>query len=233
MNILGVIPARGGSKSIPRKNLKPLGGVPLVVHVLRTAQESQAIDRLVVSTEDAEIAGVCRNAGAEIVERPAELAADETPTLPVLQHAVRCITERGFKPDAVMTLQATYPFITTATIGKMVEALRKSDADSATSVRPIPWLCHPFNARTINPDGTISFAFPEEKTRMPNRQSAPPFYAFGNVVISRTATLMEGGSIFGARSIPVVIGPEEAHDIDDPLDLEIAEFLFGRLARKS
>ena len=228
MSVLCVCPVRGGSKSIPKKNLASLGGVPLVVRVLRAAKAATLVDRLVVSTEDDEIAGVCRGEGVEIIDRPAELAQDSTGSLPVIQHAVRTVEQDGFRPDYIVTLQATYPFITTANIDSLIEAIQGSEVDSATTLFPAPYRYHPFNARHMNEDGTASFTFAEEKLKFPNRQAAPEFYFFGNLLISTYKTLMEDGALYGKRTAPVVVTALESFDIDDQEDLDMAEFLMSR-----
>ncbi len=228
MSVLCVCPVRGGSKSIPKKNLVPLGGIPLVVRVLRAAKGATLVDRLVVSTEDDEIAGVCRGEGIEIVDRPTELARDCTGSLPVIQHAVRAVEQGDFRPDYIMTLQATYPFITATNIDALVEAIQGSDVDSATTLFPAPYRFHPFNARHMNPDGTASFTFAEEKLKFPNRQAAPEFYFFGNLFISTYKTLMEDGALYGERTAPVIVTALESFDIDDQEDLEMAQFLMNR-----
>ena len=112
MKILGIIPARGGSKSVPRKNIKDLGGKPLIAWTIEAAKASGVFDRLILTTDDEEIAEVGKKWGAEVAfMRPAELAQDTTPTLPVLQHAVKWLEDNdGSKPDAGMILQPTTPF---------------------------------------------------------------------------------------------------------------------------
>lgn len=228
MSVLCVCPVRGGSKNIPKKNLAPLAGVPLVVHALRAAKGASLIDSLVVSTDDDEIADVCRGEGVEIIERPPELATDSAPTLPVIQHAVWIMEKHGFRPDYIMTLQATYPFVTTENIEALIRAIESHDTDSATTLFPAPYRYHPFNARHMNPDGTASFAFAEEKLKFPNRQAAPEFYFFGNLLISTYKTLMEDRVLYGDRTTPVIVTALESFDIDDRDDLEMAEFLMTR-----
>lgn len=232
MNVLGVVPARGGSKRIPRKNVHPLGGTPLIYYCLRSAVQSGALDRLVVSTEDKEIAKCARDFGVAVVERPGELAQDETPTLPVIQHAIAELDRAGFRADIIMTIQPPYPFIVPDTFVRAVQAFRDHpDIDSVTSVTKASFRYHPYNARKTNADGTLSFLFPEEKMKCPNSQSAPRVYYFGNLYASRRKTVLERGSLYGDRSFPVEVEAIEGFDIDDHLDLELAEWLLSKRLR--
>lgn len=130
MNIVGIIPARGGSKGIPRKNIKMLAGKPLVAHTIEAGLNSKYIDKVIVSTEDKEIAEVSASFGAEIFERPLELAQDETKTAPVLLNVVDKLEEQGYKPDVVVLLQPTCPLRTAADTDAVIEKLINSDNDS-------------------------------------------------------------------------------------------------------
>ena len=130
MNILGIIPVRGGSKRTPGKNIKPLAGKPLVGYTIEAAQKSQFISRIVVSTEDPHIAEVARKFDAEVVERPMELAQDTTKTAPVLLHVVEELEKQGYTPDIVVLLQATCPLRDEKIIDGAVSKLINSDKDS-------------------------------------------------------------------------------------------------------
>jgi CMP-N,N'-diacetyllegionaminic acid synthase len=229
MNILGVVPARGGSKRIPNKNLRPLGGIPLLSHCLRTAQQCALIDRLVVSTDSEAIAAAAAGDGVETIERPPALAEDNTPTLPVIQHAVEELAKSGFLADIILTIQPTYPFLRLETLERSIRVFEtQQDIDSVTTVCRAPFQFHPYNARKVNQDGTLSFMFLEEKKRCPNSQSAPLVYYFGNLYSSKYETIFHKGSLYGERSYPVEISPIESLDIDDQLDMEMAEWLYGR-----
>src|SRR3989338_7151887 len=132
MRILGIIPARGGSKSVPRKNIKELGGKPLIGWTIDAAKASGVLDRIILTTDDNEIAGVGKQSGVEVpFMRPKELAEDKTPTLPVLQHAVEWLKEHErYYPDAVMLLQPTAPFRQAEHIEDAVTLFEQSGADS-------------------------------------------------------------------------------------------------------
>lgn len=229
MNVLGVVPARGGSKRVPRKNILTLGGMPLIHHCLRAATQSGTIHRLVVSTEDLEIADRARDIGVEVLERPTELAQDDTPTLPVIEHAIAELDRKGFIADVILTIQPPYPFIVPDTFVRAVQALRDHpDIDSVTSVTKASFRYHPYNARRILADGTLSFMFPKEKEKCPNSQSAPPVFYFGNLYASRRTTILKKESLAGDRSYPVEVEAIEAFDIDDMFDVELAEWMMSR-----
>jgi len=130
MKIVGIIPARGGSKGIPRKNIKLLAGKPLVAYSIEAAVKSKYIERVIVSTEDKEIAEVSKSFGAEIIERPSELAKDETKTAPVLVQVVEELKKTGYTPDIVVLLQPTSPLRDEKIIDAALEQLINSDKDS-------------------------------------------------------------------------------------------------------
>lgn len=233
MKVLGIVPARGGSKRIPNKNLYPLGGIPLICHCLRAAKKCSLIDRLVVSTEDEAIAEVAKKEGVEVIKRPVELAQDNTPTLPVIKHVITELDNASFYADIILTVQPTYPFITVGNIEKAINAFSENgDFDSATTVTKAPFKYHPYNARKINEDGTISFMFPEEKKKCHNSQSAPPVYFFGNLYASKRATIFEKDSLYGDKSFPIEVDNIEGFDIDDMFDMEMAEWLMTRRDNK-
>jgi CMP-N,N'-diacetyllegionaminic acid synthase len=226
MNVLGIVPARGGSKRVPKKNILSLGGIPLICHCLRAAKACPGIDRLVVSTEDEAIRDVALSEGVEVIKRPMELAQDNTPTLPVIRHAMDEIEKTGFCADIILTIQPPYPFITSENIERAIEAFSSGgDFDSVTTVVKAPFRYHPYNTRKIQEDGTIAFMFPEEKKHCPNTQSAPPVYFFGNLYASKRSAILEKGSLYGDRSFPVEISDKEAFDIDDMVDFELAKCL--------
>ncbi|MBI2055590.1 MAG: acylneuraminate cytidylyltransferase family protein, partial [Candidatus Sungbacteria bacterium] len=128
MKILGIIPARGGSKSIPRKNIKELGGKPLIAWTIEAAKKSGVFDRIILTTDDSEIAEVGREWGVEVpFMRPNELAEDHTPTLPVIQHTLAWLEDNeSYEPDAVMILQPTTPFRQPHHIQEAVQLFRQS-----------------------------------------------------------------------------------------------------------
>ncbi|MDD3420029.1 MAG: acylneuraminate cytidylyltransferase family protein [Candidatus Gastranaerophilales bacterium] len=153
MNIVGVILARGGSKRVPRKNLKPLCGKPLIAHTIETAHKSKYINKVVLSTEDFEIKQVARAFGADVIDRPYELAQDETKSAPCVVHAVDELKAQGYDPDIIILLQPTTPTKTAQMIDNVVEKLITSDFDSVFTGHKVSYTmalwkkCH--NGKTI------------------------------------------------------------------------------------
>lgn len=233
MRILAIIPARGGSKGVSRKNIRLLGGKPLIAWTIEAARGARSLDRVVVSTDDDEIASISRRYGAEIpFMRPAELAADDTPTLPVLRHAVeRLKAEEGcYAPDAVMTLQPTSPLRTADHIDDAA-ALFRSDpsADSLVSCIRVPHIYHPRSVMRHGENGyLVSYLRDEMLTR---RQEKDPVYARNGPAICITRTERLGEFVFGGRLIGYEMDEISSVDIDDLDDFARAERMLSERAR--
>lgn len=208
MMTLGVIPARGGSKAIPRKNIKMIAGKPLIAWTIEAAKESRLLDRFVVSTEDAEIAEISRRHGSEVIDRPLELATDEASTLSVLQHAVSII-----KADAVVILQPTSPVRDLGLIDKCIERFRERKADNLAT----GFICK----------------FMEYGTYTDRRQDLKGFfYDDGNVYVIKR-DLINTGKTFGKNVERLEITREENIEIDDEFDFWMVEqVLLKRLKEK-
>lgn len=214
MKILGIIPARGGSKGIPKKNIKLLGGRPLIAYTIEAALGS-SLDRVIVSTDCPEIAAAASSCGAEVMMRPAELAEDSTPTLPVLQDVLR---RAGGSFDAVMTLQPTSPFRTAAHINEAIEIFRAdSEADSLVSVVEVP---HAFTPQKIM---TFDGRYVAGSTEVKRRQETEKYYARNGAAIYITRTEKLSECVFGGKILPYFMKKIDSFDIDDPEDWEIAE----------
>lgn len=225
MNILALIPARGGSKSIPLKNMIPLCGKPLISYVIDAAKRSKNVNRIVVSTENEEIVRYSLQMEVEIVERPANLANDETPVLPVLKHAIGILeNDENYRPDVIVLLQPTSPFTRPENIDDSVDLLVNNSADSVCSIANTPHNYHPFNMRIIQ-DGRVRFHMPDEKDKHPTKQTKPKFYKFGNLITFRYDTLMTKNSLYGDVCLPLLVDRISAFDLDDSVDLEIANRL--------
>lgn len=229
MNVLGVVHARGGSKRIPLKNIKTLGGRPLIAHIIGAALAAETIDRLIVSTDHEGIAQASREAGAEVpFMRPADIAEDVASEL-VTQHAVRWVEEDEGRPvDVVVTFQPTTPFCTAEDVDGCVRLVTESDADSAMSVGAVherpEWMLRlgedgystNFLGMTIQGDVGIS-------------QTLPPLYIpNGGIWVTRRKVLFEQNVIVGPRNRVWVMPRERSVDIDDPIDFELAEFMAQR-----
>lgn len=229
MNILGLIPARGGSKGIPGKNLVPLAGKPLLAHTVEAGLKSRRLTRLVLTTDDERIAQAGRALGAEVpFPRPAELARDDTPALPVIQHALGWLEDRGWRTDVVVYLQPTSPLRRAAHIDAAVDRLLSERADTVVSVLPVP---HQFNPASVMllKDGCLQPFLPE-LAHLLRRQDKPEVFARnGPAVLACTrAVIMEQGRLYGQRTLPLIMTPEESFDIDTPFDLELVEWLLAR-----
>ena len=223
MRILAIIPARGGSKAIPRKNIRDLAGLPLIAYSIKAGQSAASVDRLVVSTEDDEIAAVARDYGAEVVERPTSLAQDETPTRPVLEHAVERLAESGYRPDAVLTLQPTSPLRTAQHIDEAVALFEADpDADSLVSCVRVPHCFHPNSVMTRAADGSLHPLLPEPA--ITRRQEKGDLYARNGAAIYITRIDRVGDFVFGGRLLSYEMAMEDSIDIDEEDDFRLAEW---------
>lgn len=217
MSRLGLVPARGGSRTIPRKNVKPLGGRPLLAWVVGAMHASGSVDRVVVSTEDEEIADVAREAGAEVLERPAELAQDDTPAIDVVEHALGRLD-----CEWVLFVQPTEPFVTPSQIADTLELAETRSADSGITVVEVPRNVHPFHVR-VEVDGFLDFERPAEHYAHPTRQSDPPRYAFGNLYWFRRDAFLRERAVECGRRVGHPIDTLTALDLNTPEDWALAE----------
>jgi CMP-N,N'-diacetyllegionaminic acid synthase len=229
VKVLGVITARGGSKGLPGKNLRPLAGKPLIAYTIDAAKASGALDRVILSTEDAEIALAGRRLGCEVpFERPAELSADDTPHLPVIQHAVRWLEDHdGYRPDAVMILQPTSPLRDAADIRASVDLLETSGADSVLSVSEMPAHAHPLRALRVDDTGAAVLFVSGEgvRHRVNRRQDLPAAWVMnGAIYICRTGVLFANPpSLYGDRVVVHRMPASRGLSIDDAHDWAEAE----------
>jgi CMP-N,N'-diacetyllegionaminic acid synthase len=223
MRFLGIIPARGGSQGIPRKNIRLLHGKPLIAYTLEAAKAS-GLARIVVSTDDVEIAEVARSFGGEVMMRPANLAEDSTPTLPVLQDLTARLDE---KYDAVMTLQPTSPFRTSKHIDEAM-ALFSADpaAESLVSVVRIPHNMTPPSLMRLGEDGVLVNYLEADKLPL-RRQDKPVLFARNGAALYITRSSCLDKFIFGGRILAYYMSKRDSLDIDDMEDWEIAEALLN------
>jgi CMP-N-acetylneuraminic acid synthetase len=227
--VLALIPARGGSKSIPRKNIRPFYRHPLIAYSIAAAKAAETVTRVVVSTDDEEIAAVSCKYGAEApFIRPAEHAGDQTPDLPVFEHALRWLEEHeGYRPDIVVQLRPTSPLRRVAHIDQAVRRL--IETPSADSVRTVcvPFQ-NPFKMWRIGPDGfmrpLLETEF-KEPYNMPRQALPEVYWQTGYVDAAWTDTILKKKSMTGDRILPLVIDPSEWIDIDSPDDWRRAERL--------
>ena len=228
MKVLGIITARGGSKGIPGKNLKLLAGRPLLDYSIDAANDTP-LDRLILSTEDARIANAARSMGCEVpFMRPAELARDETPHLPVIQHAVKWLEDHeGYRPDIVLTLQPTSPLRSAADIAAALRMLELSGADSVVSVTEVTAHAHPMRMLKVDEHGFAKlFATGEPvRKRINRRQDLPKAWVMnGAIYACRTEVLFAAEpSLYGDRVVAYPMPPERSISIDDLEDWAAAE----------
>ncbi len=233
MNILGIVPARGGSKGISRKNITPLLGKPLLAYTAEAALSSKRLTRTVLSTDDEEIAQVGRSCGLDVpFMRPSELARDETPTIPVLQDVVSKLAAMDETYDAVFVLQPTNPLRRSTDIDGAIDLLEEANADSVISFVDVGEK-HPARMKFITPDGRIVNPPFAELFEGQRRQELPKLYLReGSVYLTRRAILMEQNSIQGRHCRAWIIPEDRACNIDTPFDLFLAEQLLKYHAQK-
>lgn len=228
MKILGIITARGGSKGIPGKNIKPLLGKPVIAYTIEAAQKSGVIDRLILSTDDPAIAEVAKQYGCEVpFMRPDELANDTAATLPVIQHAVKFLKEKeGYEPDYILVLQPTSPLRQAFHIKEAAEIAAKTGADCVLSVAEIPENFNHKKAmilengllRLINGDPVYK--------RISRRQELPKSYwSIGSIYLTKTPILFhpEHPNYFGDTTAPYFVDEKYCVDLNVPADFEEAE----------
>ena len=237
--VLGVITARGGSKGIPGKNIKPLLGKPLLAYTIEAAKKSGAIDRLIISTDDEAIAKVAKEYGCEVPflrPKTEELAGDKASHLEVMKHAVQWLKEKeNYKPDYVMILQPTSPLRQPEQIKESVDLILKTGADSVLSVSEIPENFHYKKAMALNSEGILKLVAPAGEPiykRVARRQDLEKTYwSVGSIYLFKTA-LLEKGNFYGEKTAPIFIDPKFVCDINVPADWEQAEKMMRDLAGK-
>ena len=222
---LAVIPARGGSKGIPGKNLREVGGVSLLVHAIRAAREAERVSEFVVSTDSDEIAGAATAAGARVVVRPSELATDDAPVAAALSHALETVEAEGSGPfDVVVLLQPTAPLRTGTHVDGALRALENAPtADSVVSVCVVED-AHPGRMYRLPGDGTMTPLWPEWE-RSPRQALPPVYHRNGAIYAVRRDTLLRHGLAIGRRPVPYVMPPELQANIDAERDLIVADAL--------
>ncbi|HIE57914.1 MAG TPA: acylneuraminate cytidylyltransferase family protein [Anaerolineales bacterium] len=229
--VLALIPARGGSKSIPRKNIIDFAGHPLIAYSIAAGLAAETVTRVIVSTDDEEIAEISRRYGAETpFLRPDEHAQDATPDLPVFQHALEWLqANEGYIPDIVVQLRPTSPFRRVRHIDDAVyRLLERPEADAVRTVcEPFQ---NPFKMWRIGPDGLMQplgaeLGIPREPYNQPRQALPQVYWQTGYVDAAWRDTIMEKNSMTGDWILPLIIAPSEWVDIDSPDDWRRAERL--------
>jgi len=235
MRILGVITARAGSKGVPGKNTRPLAGKPLLRYTIDAANESGVFDRLILSTDDAAAAEIAVAAGCEVpFIRPSHLAADDTPHLPVMQHALEWLRERGDTPDWVMILLPTSPLRQPWHVREAVDLAFKSGADSVVGVDQLPDHFNPMRTVKVDDNGWARLFVGDApvKRRPGRRQDMPAAWVLnGAIYLLRTSVLFDPiePSLYGDRVAAYRMTPPYGFNIDEVEDWATAERLLAGL----
>ncbi len=224
---LGIIPARGGSKGVPRKNIRQIAGRPLIAYTIQAAQNSRLLTRFVTSTDDPEISQTASSLGCEVIERPSELAQDTTPMLPVIQHVLLYMFQSPrFFPDVTVILQPTSPMRTGKHIDEALTLMDRSQADTVISVSLVPEHYNPHWQFTIH-DGVLHLFTGQPISQIiTRRQDLPHTYTRNGAIYAfKTDLVFSKGSIYSERCIPYVMPYEDLVNIDSEDDIRLAELL--------
>jgi CMP-N,N'-diacetyllegionaminic acid synthase len=229
--VLGIIPARGRSKRVPRKNIRLLGGKHLIGHTIEVALQTQIIDRLIVSTDNEEIAAVARQYGAEVpFTRPSSLATDTTADQPVFCHALDWLKKNeNYVPDIVLNLRPTTPFKTSAIIERVVEKIEKTKADVVRTVSLVEGVYHPYWMYRVSKDGWAeSFINDISISDYHQSQLLPPAYRLNGVVDAIRKNVIDAGGFLDSQKMSIVVIPEGLSiDIDTEFDFKLAEMILN------
>lgn len=220
--VLGLIPARGGSKGIPRKNIALLRGQPLIGYTIQAASESEYVNRIVVSTDDREIADVSQGLGAEVPAlRPLHLSQDDTPSIDVALYQLEALRRHeGYIPDVLVLLQPTSPLRTAQDIDAAVKLLIEADCDSVVSVCPVEE--HPYLMYSIDGSGALQPYAPSWPNRLRRQDYPPAFRLNGAIYAIRPHVLSQERSFVGEHTRPLIMPRDRSIDIDVPSDLDRA-----------
>lgn len=224
---LAVIPARGGSKRIPRKNVKPFAGKPMIVWSIDAALDSGCFDRIIVSTDDEEIAAIASKAGADVpFMRPANLSDDYTGTIPVVAHAISWMQEHAHPADSVCCIYATAPFVRAEDIRRGQSILEEGGADYAFSVTSFPFPIQ--RAIRLKAEERVEMFWPEHfASRSQDLEEA--FHDAGQFYWGRSEAWLSGRPFFSPQAAAVVLPRHRVQDIDTPEDWQRAELMFTAL----
>jgi len=222
---LAIIPARGGSKGVPGKNIRPVLGKPLIAYTIEAALEARSVGRVLVSTDDPETAAIAKTLGAEVpFMRPAELGSDDTPTLNVVRHVLSELNSlQRYNPEIIVLLQPTSPLRRSEDIDRAIALLNKTKADSVVSVcvaeQNPHWMIHLDGDHRVRP-------FVDQAQEYLRRQDLPPVYRInGAVYATRTKSIMKSNRLLGEDTRGYIMDEESSIDIDTELDIQIATLL--------
>jgi len=225
MKILGLVPARGGSKGIKNKNIRNFAGKPLINHSIKILKEIKSIDKIIVSTDSKKIAQIAKNYGAEIpFLRPKKISQDNTPMLDVLKHCVNYLKKsENYVPDAILLLQPTSPIRNSKMILQAINLLKNSNATSVISVAEVktyPYLSFSNKGKFLKP------LYPKFEKNTLRQKQKPVYFPTGSFYIFKTSNLSNYNSLYGPRILPFIIKEKQLNvDIDVPFDWFVAEMI--------
>jgi CMP-N-acetylneuraminic acid synthetase len=232
VEVLGVIPARGGSKGVSRKNVRLLAGEPLVHYAVEAAQHSRFLTRVAVSTDDDEIADLCEGWGCEVLRRPADLARDDTPMVPVIQHVIQSLKEeQGYQAQIMVILQPTAPLRLSVHIDEAITLLQETGAGSVISVSAVPGHYHPDWQFSISAEGELKLLNGENLKEIPKRRQDLPvtFTRNGAIYAFRTEPFLELMTFYVPPSFAYKMRPEVSVNVDSVEDFWLAEQQLSKL----
>ena len=222
--IIAIIPARGGSKGIAGKNIKQLNGKPLICHTIGEVLKSKYLDKVFVSTDDTSIANISKNCGAKIIDRPAELAKDKSPTIDAIFHAIDALEDTS-NQDVIILLQPTSPLRNITDIDTALEMFIETDCDSVISMCKVehsPYWYFKYEGKKLKPllgDGHLKM----------RRQELPDVYRpNGAIYITTIKNLYKNNGFYCDKIAPYVMSPERSIDIDEEIDFKLAELLIQK-----
>ena len=223
-----MIPARGGSKSIPLKNMALLNNKPLISYAIEIAKDTSFISRIICSTDSEKISDYCNDCCIEVQSRPKKLSQDNIETIEVILYFLETLmSNEKTLPEFLVLLEPTSPFVTSNHIEMCINSLLSDlDADSAQTVTRTTSNAHAYNQRYHDDNGS-HFLFINERKTCINKQSKPEFFIHGNVRVMRVSSLMKSKNLFGKKSIPIEIPRIDAMDVDGPADFILAERLIA------
>ena len=229
LRVLGIVPARSGSKRVPGKNKRDFAGKPLFMWALSAARDARMIDRLVVSSDDEQILNEAAGIDPELaLERPASLAGDESPAIDYVRHALSVLEAEGDRYDVVVIVQPTSPLVLPEDVDGTIELLQRSGSDSAVSIQRVDQMVHPFKLRQLQGDRLVPFLVNEEG-RMAAHE-IPDVYVRNGAVYASRRDVIEAGDVIGADCRGYEMPRERSVDINDEVDFRFAEFLLERVA---
>ncbi len=224
-SIIAIIPARGGSKGVPHKNIKKLGEKPLIAYSIVESLKSEYLDYVFVSTEDSEIANISKKYGAQVINRPPALAEDTSKTVDVVLHAIEYLVQEGIHPQIVILLQPTSPLRNVDDIDTAIKLFLENECDSVISVcEPdhSPFWCFRFDGRYLQP------LLGQEYKNMRRQDLPKVMMPNGAIYISSPESIARFGGFYADRMIPYCMPPERSIDIDTALDFTIAEVIINK-----